>query len=86
MKQLTVKVDTQAFQAEMKRSGNGKVPVLGPANSASVPITAFVLIGERTAAMGGGMAGTGYVMQNGKATHSVSVAMSDVHNGFIRVP
>ncbi len=86
MKQLSVRINTQAFQAEMKRSGNGRVPPLNIGNTAGVPTAAYVLVGERTAAMGGGMAGTGYVIQNGKATHSIAVSASDIRAGVIRLP
>ena len=86
MKQLSIKVNTQDFQIEMKRSGNGKVPPLSPASAATLPMTAFVLIGERSSDMGGGMAGTGYVIQNGKAIYSLAVSASDIRNGVVRLP
>jgi hypothetical protein len=86
MRQLTIRVDTPAFQAEMKRSGNGKVPPIRPSEIGMLSPTAYILIGDRTPEMGGGLAGTGYVIQNGKATHSIAVNAADVHRRLLRIP
>jgi hypothetical protein len=84
MREITVKFDTPRFHVEIKRSGEGKVPPIWPPKLAQLPLNAYVLIGERTSEMGGGVAGTGYVMLNGKAVYSISVSEKDVRNGLIR--
>ena len=86
MRQLRIEVDDRKFQAEMKRSGNGAVPLIGPRDMALLSPSVTILIGNRTPAMGGGLAGTGYVMQNGKATHSIAVSPSDVQKRFMMIP
>lgn len=84
MRQLMVKFDTPAFQAELKRSAEAKVPLIDQNEFVRLTSTAFVLIGERTAAYGGGLSGIGYIMQNGKATHSVGVSAVEVQQRIIR--
>jgi hypothetical protein len=60
--------------------------VIAPAELKSLPIGAYILIGNKTPNFGGGLAGSGFVVQNGKVTHSVGVNASDVHQGLLRVP
>jgi hypothetical protein len=84
MRQLTVKFDTPAFQAELTRSADGKVLPIQPHEFAHLVATAFVLIGDKTPSWGGGLSGTGYVVQNGKATHSIAVNAAEVHQRLLR--
>jgi hypothetical protein len=86
MRQITIKVDTPSFQAEIKKSGNGKVQVIKPAELKQLPAGAYILVGNKTPDFGGGLASSGYIVQNGKVTHSVGLKASDVHQGSIRVP
>ena len=85
MRQIPIHRNNQAFSAEMKRSGNGKVPPIAGAALASIPIGATILIGDRSPDFGGGLASTGYVMVGGKAIGSVGVDSTDVQRGWLTV-
>ena len=86
MRTIRIVVDTPNFQAEIKRSGNATVPPINPWEMAALPQGVAILTGNKTAEFGGGPSGTGYVMQAGKATHSVGLSASDIRNGQLRLP
>lgn len=86
MRTIRIIVDTPKFQEEMKRSGNGAVLPITAAQLAALPQGVTILTGNNTPKFGGGVSGTGYVIQAGKATHSVGLHASDVHNGQLRLP
>ncbi len=86
MRDIDVTVDNDEFQAEMQRSGNGAVPPIQLAQLAQFPNGVRILTGDNTPQFGGGPSGTGYVLQNGKATHSVSIRRADIKNNKLRLP
>lgn len=74
-RKLAIEKNDSFFQAEMPRSGDGRVPVLKPAELPLLPSVTFVLTGRNTAEFGGQQSSTGYVVTGlGRpATHSVSL-------------
>ena len=86
MRTIRIVVDTPMFQAEAKRSGNAAVPPINPWEMATLPHGVTILTGNKSREFGGGPSGTGYVMQAGKATHSVGISQSDVRSGQLRLP
>jgi hypothetical protein len=85
MRNIPVRRDNHAFQTEQIRSGNGKVPLVNPNVLATLPASATVLIGDRTAKFGGGLAATGYVMVGGKAIATIPVSSTDVARASLEV-
>ena len=85
MRQLSVRRDDVAFQAEVRRSGNGKVPPASIGGAAVIPPGATVLVGDRSPQFGGGLASTGYVMHAGKAVASIAVSATDVQRGWLTI-
>jgi hypothetical protein len=85
MRQIPIYQDNNEFRREIKRSGDGKVPPLIGKALAEVPVTASILVGERSREFGGGLAGTGYVMDAGRAIGSVSIGPEDVKRGVLIV-
>jgi hypothetical protein len=85
MPQIPIHRNNQAFSIEMKRSGNGKVPIIAGGALAGIPMGASILIGDRSPDFGGGLASIGYVMVGGKAIGSVGVDATDVQRGWLTV-
>jgi hypothetical protein len=85
MRDIEVIVDTDKFQAEMKRSGNGAVPPIQLEQLAAFSQGLRILTGNNTAQFGGEPSSTGYVLQNGKVTHSVSFRPADIQNSKLRL-
>jgi hypothetical protein len=85
MRDVRITMDTLKFQSELKRAGNGKAQPISPTELAKLPEGTYILVGNKTREMGGGLSGTGYVMQNGRATHSINLSSSDVSRGSLRV-
>lgn len=86
MREIDIRLDNPEFLVEQQRSGDGKVPPLRPDAMARLPAGAYVLIGNRSAAFGGGLASTGYVIVGGKAIGTVSgVRQQDVQRGSLIV-
>jgi hypothetical protein len=83
VRRIAIRVNTPGFQAELIRSGNGRVPNTSRADLARLPLNVHILIGDKTAAYGGGLSGIGYVMQNGRATHSLSITPNEVRSGAL---
>jgi len=74
-RKLKIEKNDSFFHAEFPRSGEGKVPLLKPAEFPLLPSTAFVLTGRNTPEYGGQQSSTGYIVTKlgQPATHSVSL-------------
>jgi len=85
MRDIDVIVDTEKFQAEMNRSGKSAVPPLQLEQLAAFPQGVRILTGNNTPQFGGGPSSTGYVLQSGKVTHSVSFRPADIQDSKLRL-
>ena len=86
MRKIPIEYATPKFQAEFKRSSNGRVPPIFRNTPGSIPSGSTILIGDRTKEYGNGLASTGYVMLNGKPLGSVAVEHAEVTRGWIWAP
>lgn len=85
MRRVPIHRNNAAFRSEQLRSGNGRVPPIAANSLSKLPGAASILIGDRSADFGGGLASTGYVMVAGKAVGTVAVSAADVQRGALEV-
>jgi hypothetical protein len=86
VREIRVVHDTDAFQAEIRRSGEGKVPVLQRKAVAAFGPDVYVLTGNKTAKFGGGQSGTGYVIASRKTHGSISISRTEAEAGKLVIP